>query len=238
MHDTSNHRPAGVAEAEDELARELRGFGPVGIVALLAILFAGNVAVAPMLILPAGATLALLWRWASRTPWREIGYVRPRSWVAAILIGIVCGSAFKIAMKMIVMPLFGADPVNQAYRFLTGNTALLPSAVWAMFVAGFGEETVFRGFLFERFGKLIGRSAAAKVTAVLMTSAWFGIVHYADQGFDGAAQATIVGLVFGSAYATTGRLFTLMVAHTAFDLTALALIYWNLETAVARFLYG
>jgi hypothetical protein len=28
-----------------------------------------------------------------------------------------------------------------------------------------------------------------------------------------------------------------MIAHAAFDLTALAIIYWDLETAVAHFIF-
>jgi len=62
--------------------------------------------------------------------------------------------------------------------------------------AGFGEETVFRGFFFERLGRL-----------------------------------------FGTLFAVTGRLWLPMVVHVAFDLTAVALIYWNWESAVAHFLF-
>ena len=47
-------------------------------------------------------------------------------------------------------------------------------------------------------------------------------------------QATVVGLVFGAVFATTRRLPMLMVAHSAFDIVAVALIYWELETAFAR----
>ena len=47
-------------------------------------------------------------------------------------------------------------------------------------------------------------------------------------------QATIVGLVFGSIFASTGRIWMLMCAHAAFDLTAYALIYWNLESTAAH----
>jgi membrane protease YdiL (CAAX protease family) len=143
----------------------------------------------------------------------------------------------KFAMKAVVMPLLGADPVNQAFRFLTGNTAMLPVATWGMFVAGFGEETVFRGFLFERLSKLLGTGAAATVVIVLITSAWFGLAHYGFQGVAGVQQAPIVGLFFGGIFALTGRLWMLMIAHTAFDLTALAMIYLNLETAVARLVF-
>jgi hypothetical protein len=35
----------------------------------------------------------------------------------------------------------------------------------------------------------------------------------------------------------TGRIFMLMVAHAAFDLIALAVIYWNLETAVPHLIF-
>ena len=114
---------------------------------------------------------------------------------------------------------------------------MLPAAVWAMLVAGFAEETVFRGFLFERSAKLFGRSAAAKASTVLVTSALFGIAHYADQGLTGAEQGAITGLIFGTTFAFTGRMFPLMCAHAAFDLTALAIIYWNLESRVSHFVF-
>jgi membrane protease YdiL (CAAX protease family) len=69
---------------------------------------------------------------------------------------------------------------------------------------------------------------------VLVTSTLFALGHYAVQGLAGAEQATITGLVFGTIFAITGRIFTLMVAHAAFDLTAVAIIYWNLESKVAH----
>ena len=103
--------------------------------------------------------------------------------------------------------------------------------------AGFGEETVFRGYLFERFGKLFGSGVWAKTSIVLLTAVWFGLGHYAVQGLAGAEQATIVGLVFGTIFAVTGRIWMLMCAHVAFDLTALAIIYWNLESDVAHFVF-
>jgi len=54
---------------------------------------------------PLGAVLAVAWAWRSQTPWREIGYVRPRSWLRTIAVGIAFGVAFKFFMKAIVMPL-------------------------------------------------------------------------------------------------------------------------------------
>jgi len=220
----------------DKLAADLRGFGPLGVVAILVVVLSGNV-YAGNVVLPLGAVLALVWAWLSRTPWREIGYVRPNSWPGTLATGLVIGVALKFLLKAMVMPLLGADPINPAYHYLTGNRAMLPSALWAMLVAGFAEETVFRGYLFERFGKLFASAVGAKFAIVLVTSAWFGVAHYANQGLAGAVQATMVGLIFGTIFAMTGRIWMLMFAHAAFDLTALAMIYWNLESSVAHLVF-
>jgi membrane protease YdiL (CAAX protease family) len=228
--------PDGAADpplpAEDRVAAALRGFGPLGILAILIIL-AGNFLVAPL-----SAIFALVWVRLSRTPWREIGYVRPESWIRSIAIGIAFGCVFKLVMKAIVMPLLGADPINQAYHYLAGNTAALPGMILTLIiVAGFGEETVFRGWMFERFGKLFGPSMWARTFIVLLTSIWFGLLHYKEQGLAGVEQAIITGLVFGTIFAIRRRIFILMVAHAAFDLVALAIIYWDIESAVAHLFF-
>jgi membrane protease YdiL (CAAX protease family) len=93
-------------------------------------------------------------------------------------------------MKAIVMPLLGADPVNAAYHYVTGSRmAFIQMAVFVTLSGGFGEETVYRGFLFERFRKLFGCQFVATVATVLITSTWFGLVHYPDQGLKGVEQA-------------------------------------------------
>jgi uncharacterized protein len=210
---------------------------PFDLLAMLVILLAGNIRIGSMVAIPAGALLVLAWARLSHTPWRAIGYVRPKNWAVAVVGGILFGIALKLVLKAIVMPLLGAPPVNAAYHFLAGNRALLPAAIWAMLVAGFAEETVFRGYLFERSFRLFGESRATRVLTVLGTSAFFGWAHYADQGLAGVEQAAITGLVFGTMFAVTGRIFAVMVAHAAFDLTALATIYWDVESRVAHFVF-
>ena len=141
-------------------------------------------------------------------------------------------------MKAVVMPLFGAPPMNQAYHFLAGNTAALPGMLFVLIInAGFGEETFFRGWMFERLGKFLGSAVRAKTFIVLITSALFALSHYTVQGLPGVEQAVVTGLVFGTIFAITGRIFLLMFAHAAFDLTALAMIYWNLEFDVAHLIF-
>ncbi len=231
MSDAAGTANSGSPLPQDRFAEELRGFGALGILAVLVI-------AAGQIFAPLSAVLVLVWTRLSRTPWREIGYVRPRTWIGSLAIGIVFGIAFKLLMKAIVMPLLGANPINQAYHSLVGNRAALPAAVLTMIiVAGFGEETVFRGYMFERLGKLLGRSLAARIAIVLVTTGLFGSLHYFEQGLAGAQQATITGLVFGTVFAVTGRIWMLMCAHAAFDLTAVAIIYWNLESVVAHLIF-
>jgi membrane protease YdiL (CAAX protease family) len=221
------------APVDDRFAAALRGFGPVGLLAILAIL-AGNA-----LVVPLSAALALLWAHRSGTPWRAIGLARPRSWPGALALGALFGIAFKLAMKALVMPLLGADPVNRAYHHLAGNTAALPAMLYLIVIgAGFGEEVVWRGWMFERLGRLLGQGTVAKAAIVFVTAILFGLAHYPDQGLPGVEQAAIFGLVFGAIFAVTGRLWPLIFAHAAFDLTALGLIYWDVETEVARALLG
>ena len=231
MSDAALTANSGSPLPQDRFAAELRGFGALGMLAVLVI-------AAGQILPPLSAVLVLVWTWLSRTPWREIGYVRPKSWTGSLIVGVAFGILFKFLMKAIVMPLFGANPINQAYHYLAGNRAALAAAVLTMIVvAGFGEETVFRGYLFERLGKLFGRGLAAQIVTVLVTAAVFASLHYFGQGLAGAQQAAITGLVFGTVFAVTGRIWMLMCAHAAFDLTAVAIIYWNIESKVAHLIF-
>lgn len=180
----------------------------------------------------------LVWAKQSGTPLHALGLVRPTSWATTIAVGVAFGIVLKLLMKSVVMPLLGASELNHAYQYLVGNTAALPEMLFTVVViAGFGEELVYRGFLFNRLSVLAGSGAWGKAAVVLLTSALFGVVHRFDQGLPGVQQATVVGLVFGSIFAVTRQLWPLIVAHAAFDVTAVFIIYWNLEATVAHLVW-
>lgn len=213
---------------DDPLAAELRAFGPWGLLAILGIL-AGTLFFGSL-----SALLVAWWAWRSHTAWSELGFRRPKRWGRTLVVGILLGVALKLVMKALVMPLLGAPALNLRYQYLAGNPLALPFALYVVIVAGLGEETVFRGYLFERIGKLLGTGAVARVTTVVLTTALFALAHLADQGIAGAEQATMTGLAFGIAYSATENLVPIIAAHAAFDLTAVALIYCRLESAVAH----
>ena len=211
----------------------LRGFGPLGVFAILVVL-AGAFVGGPLL----AAALVLVWARLSGMPFRSLGFVRPRSWTATILGGTAFGIVFKLVMKAMVMPLLGAPAMNEAYHYLAGNTAALPGMIATVLVsAAFAEEVFFRGYLFERLRALLGASRSALVATLLISSALFAAAHYGGQGFPGVEQAAVTGLVVGAVYAWRKELWTPMVVHAAFDLTALVLIYYDLEERVAHWIF-
>lgn len=207
----------------------LRGFGPPGLLAI-AVILAGSV-VGP----PVSALLVLAWMQLSETPPATLGFSAPRSWTATIVVGVAFGISFKLIMKALVMPLLGAPPLNATYHYLAGNAAALPAVIVTLLIgAGFGEEVFFRGYLFERLGKLLGSGLTPRIATVVLTAGLFAAAHYQDQGLPGVEQAVVTGLVFGGIFAWRRQLWFVMVAHAAFDLAAVALIYWDLEARVAH----
>jgi membrane protease YdiL (CAAX protease family) len=226
-------RSVNATPQDEPLAAKLRGFGPLGVAAALVVVALGPV-LEPFNIIP-----ALAWVHYSRTPWSDVGLARPKSWPATIAFGTALGVALKLTFKAIVMPLLGAPALNAEYHYLYGNLpAALSLLVVAIVGAGFGEELVFRGFLFERLGRLFGRSAAARVGIVLATSVVFGAIHYPMHGIYSATQALLDGLVFGAVFAITGRLWTVIFAHAAFDVVAILIIYAGWEERIAQLIAG
>lgn len=217
---------------ESAAALRSRASGARGVLAVLAIVGAN------LLLAPLGAVLVLLWvRWTG-TPWRELGFVRPRSVARDLAFGVALGASLKLVTKALVLPVLGADPVNHAFHFITGSPSALLGMVFAsVVVGGIGEETVYRAFLFERLRKVFGRGGLATTLIVVVTAALFASIHYPEQGLAGAEQATVTGLVFATVFAATGRIWPVMVAHAVYDLVAVAMIYLDLETTVAHLVF-
>jgi len=219
--------PAVGRPAPDTL-EPLRGFGPAGLLATLLILAAGAVTT------PVGALAVFAWVTLSGTPWRAIGFVRPSSWPRTIALGIAIGVTFKLVMQTLVMPLLGAPPYNATYHFLVGNPRALVGLIFASLLAGFAEETFYRGWMFERLGRLLGRGVPARAVTVVVTSLLFALAHFPDQRLPGSEQALFTGTVFGLMFMGTGALPLIMIAHAAFDLAATAIIFLGWETRLAH----
>ena len=200
----------------------------IPLVATLAVVVAG-------IVPPFGAIAALIWaRWTG-TPLSEFGLRRPGSWTWTLIGGVGLGIALKFVTKSIELPILGASPHNAAYADLVGNPPrLIQLAVTTVIVGGLGEEIFWRGFLFQRLGKLVGKDLPATIAILAITSIFFALAHYTEQGVAGVEQALVTGLAFGILFARTRVLWPSIVAHATYDLAALVIIYANLEDTVAH----
>ena len=231
MSDTPSMPDTAKSNFDMRFAEKLRGFGPVGIIAFV-IVVAGV-----LLTPPVAAALGLIWLWLSRTPARELGLARPKSWAVTIFGGILLGIALKFIMKAVVLPVMGADPINHSFHYLAHNdAAALDFAAYAIYGAGFSEEFFFRGYLFERLGKLFGQNKLAIITIIVLTTGLFGLAHF-QQGPFGVVNALFTGLTVAIIYAITRNLWFVIVTHAVFDLTALAMIYYDVEPEVAHLIF-
>jgi membrane protease YdiL (CAAX protease family) len=225
-------REARGPPAADRAAKGLRGFGPPGIAAIFVILGVN------LLGTPLGGVGVLLWAWVSRTRWKDIGYVRPRSWANTVVVGLFCGVTLRLLMKVLVMPLLDGPGRHQANHDLAGNATALPGLVFAVvFSSGFREETFFRGYLFERLGRLLGHHRGAQAAIVAISAGLFGLAHYADQGVAGVEQSVITGLFFGAMFAATAQIWMVMITHIAFNLTAIAIVYSGMDSDLAQLVF-
>lgn len=198
------------------------------VVAIVAML-AGNLA---------GPAIVLVWISATRAPWSTIGFVPWPQWKRDVALAALGGIFLKLLLKTLVLPPLGVPAVNSAYAFVTGNeTALAGMLALAIVGGGFGEEVVWRGFLFDRLGALLGRTNRAQAAIVAIGSVLFGLAHLHDQGWPGVIQSTITGAVFGTAFVLLGRIWPIMIAHAAFDVTALLVIYWGREEWLAHLIW-
>ena len=78
------------------------------------------------------------------------------------------------------------------------------------------EELVYRGLLQRSVSRPVGRVAGVVLVAVV-----FALIHLTPVEYPGLFLA---GLLFGACFALTGRLGTSILAHAAFNATALVMV--------------
>jgi membrane protease YdiL (CAAX protease family) len=135
---------------------------------------------------------------------------------SAVPIGILCGAL----VAGIVGGLLLRRKVKKKLKTSSNVLVLLPRSsterYWfaaVSFGAGTGEELMFRGFGF-RFFDHVGVSGQA---LIVVTAIVFGLAH-SYQGWGGMIMTSIIGLVLGIFFVSSGSLWLPIVVHILFDL--------------------
>src|SRR6266403_2218449 len=115
--------------------------------------------------------------------WRDVGLKLDQPFLKLLVIGVVVGIGMEalelFATQPLLTKLLNKGPDLDEFRRLIGNTQLLLiGVVLAWILAGFGEETVWRGYLTNRVADFFGRSTTGWSAAAILASLLFGLAHF------------------------------------------------------------
>jgi uncharacterized protein len=176
----------------------------------------------------------LLFAWISlrvrNLRWRDLGFSRFRNWKTTLALGFAAGLLLEGFELLVSQPLLvrwlGKQPDLEDFRPLIGNlklTLIFLALAWTL--AAFGEEMVYRGYLMNRVADLLNRTRPAWIVSLIAVHVTFGLAH-AYQGWTGAIDEGLSGLLLGIIYLRTGRnLAVPIVAHGIGDSIDFLLIF-------------
>jgi hypothetical protein len=173
--------------------------------------------------------------WVRGVRWRDIGLRKPTTWLRTIILAVCAAAVIVGAYIWVILPLatrLTNKPIDfSVFKPLHGNLPLVAQyLIPTWFLAGGGEEMVFRAYLMNRFTDLFGRSAIGWSAALLASSVIFGAAH-TYQGITGMLTAGIVGFLLGGVYLFRKRnLWPAMICHALVDTTFFTIVYLGLDT--------
>jgi membrane protease YdiL (CAAX protease family) len=140
--------------------------------------------------------------------WRSLSWPR----VAQCFVGGIA-LALLTLLALVLAPDKGSFPLEQLF---TSPQAAYAVGGFAVLVAPFMEELIFRGVLFAFFENLVGLRFAVVTTALLFAALhvpeYWGAWHH-------AALILLVGLAFSAARGLTGSLTPSVILHLAYNTT-------------------
>ena len=153
-----------------------------------------------------------------------IGLKKPRGWLLSIVGGAVVAAVLFIAVYLLERAGFRRD--MSAFGAFKGNLQFTLYQLAGIIIgAGFGEEFLFRGFLFQRLAMLFGGTNVAWGIACLIQALLFGLSH-AYQNPLGMLLTGSIGLVMGVVFLSMGRnLWVPIIAHTLYDTARVVAFY-------------
>jgi membrane protease YdiL (CAAX protease family) len=193
--------------------------------------------------IPAFAAVLVLATWMLHTHgwrWRDVGLVFPtttKGWIVTVgqaLLAITITTAISMIFGNWIGQYFEVPPSAEA-RFDGINGHLPTYLMWvffSIFVGGFAEEMIFRGFLINRVETLLTnrapilKSSAVSVIAIVLPALLFGFAHYYAKGMEGALRISVWGIGYGLFYlAYRRRILPLVVGHAAWDILIMTALY-------------
>jgi len=165
----------------------------------------------------AAAATAALWTFTKRPP-AALGLDIPLGAGGMIGLAIACAVLVVAIVVQLLLPRLMTPQRRErlrgqmrAIKILPRSTVELLLFLGVSLTAGVWEELVYRGFLFWFIAPYAGIAGA-----VVLSTLVFGIGHV-YQGWRGALNASVLGLLFAIGYALSRSLWWLMLIHALVD---------------------
>ncbi len=155
--------------------------------------------------------------------WQALG---PQEAWKELLLGAAIGAPMGFLWIYVLEPVLSniqstfGDYVPAGSLFPALGAAIVPFAIADVLLAPFVEENIYRGFglirLVPRFGKVGG---------VVLTSIFFGLLHWSGGFWYMLTTAVIVGVPFAILYIRRGNIIAPFGAHFALNLVETVLLW-------------
>lgn len=162
----------------------------------------------------------------------EIGFKSNSNFFKIIGIGLITFVASEPILDFIVQPLVnkltGVTADYSEFQSLANNFSKFSKyLLYILISAGFGEEILFRGFLFRQFKIIIPAFKFKTSLIVVLTSILFSLPHL-YLGLSGIIMTFIFGLFFGITYVKTNyNLWINIILHSLIDIMFITLAYYD-----------
>jgi len=174
--------------------------------------------------------LLLILRWAIRRDgltWKDIGWktaAEQKQW-PEMLVGILAGVGLGLLYIYVLSPLLTTvqealgDYVPAGELLPNLGAAMLPFFIASVLLAPFVEEGIYRGYAITRL-----RGRFGKVGAVVLSIAFFGLLHWTGGFWYMLLTGVVAGGVFGVLFVGRRNLVAPFAAHLALNITEFTMI--------------
>ncbi len=155
--------------------------------------------------------------------WKGLGWQRLRTWqVPAYFLGGLA-LALTVLLAPPILPDTETFPLQEMF---TSRTASFAIGGFAIAVAPFMEELVFRGVLFAVFERRVGLRFAVISTAIL-----FAGLHVPEywRAWNHVLMILVVGVVFSLARGITGSLAPSVILHMGYNASMMLGLFFSTE---------
>ncbi len=146
----------------------------------------------------------------------------------AVLLFVALVPVLDFIIQPLVSKLTGEIADYSAFEALANNFTLYAKYfLYILISAAFGEEILFRGFLFRQLNILLPQFKFKTLIIVVLTAILFSLPHL-YQGLSGLIMTFIFGLIFATIYVKSNyNLWITIIFHGLVDIMFLTLAYYD-----------